>query len=609
MRLRKKVLAAVSSLVLATAVLAGCSSSDATTAATEVAATSTVDASAVDGTQNAATVLAANKEVHTAGSDDAGTTGTIELTGDSATSSADGVKVDGSTVTITAAGTYTISGELAGQIVVTAPDATVTLILDGAEITSSTTAAIAATEVKELVVQLADGSSNTLSDASTYADDADVNAALFSAGDLTVTGGGKLTVTGNGNDGIASKDGLLVESGTVTVTAKDDGLRGKDYVAVSGGTITVTAGGDGLKADNTEDADSGYVSVSGGTVEVTSQGDGVDAATDIVVTKGTLTIAAGGGHSVKPSDDTSAKGLKSGVITVLEGGTVSVDSSDDAVHTDGAVHFNGAKVTVASGDDGVHAEGQQIIDAGSLEVTSAVEGLEAAVFVLNDGTVHVVSSDDGINGAGGTTSTDTADQGGQQGGGFPGGGGGPGGGEEVGDFSVTINGGSLVIDSEGDGLDSNGVASITGGTVVVNGPEGNGNGALDVNGTFTVSGGTLLAAGSSGMVVTPSTDSEQGWISATLDSTIAAGTTVQIADSDGTVVATFVTSKSVQNITFSSSKITSGESYTVYTGGTASGASTGGLAASGSLGSATKVATVTAGQAPAGGGQGRRGNR
>jgi hypothetical protein len=603
MRLRKKVLAAVSSLVLATAVLAGCSSSDATTSATQVAATSTIDASTVDGSQDAAAVLAANKEVHTAGSDDAGTTGTIELTGDSATSSAEGVTIDGSTVTITAAGTYTISGELAGQIVVNAPDATVTLILDGAEITSTTTAAIAATEVKELVVQLADGSSNTLSDAKSYADDADVNAALFSAGDLTVTGDGKLTVTGNGNDGIASKDGLLVESGTVTVTAKDDGLRGKDYVAVSGGTITVTAGGDGIKADNTEDADSGYVSVSGGTVTVTSDGDGVDAATDIVVTKGTLSIAAGGGHTVKPADDTSAKGLKSGVITVLEGGTVSVDSSDDAVHTDGAVHFNGAKVTVASGDDGVHAEGQQIIDGGSLEVTAAVEGLEAATFVLNDGTVHVVSSDDGINGAGGTTSTDTADQGGQQGGG------GPGGGEEVGDFSVTINGGSLVIDSEGDGLDSNGVASITGGTVVVNGPEGNGNGALDVNGTFTVSGGTLLAAGSAGMVVTPSTDSGQGWISATLDSTIAAGTTVQITDSDGTVVATFVTSKSVQNITFSSSKITSGESYTIHTGGTATGASTGGLAASGTLGSATKVATVTAGQAPAGGGQGRRGNR
>ncbi len=107
-----------------------------------------------------------------------------------------------------------------------------------------------------------------------------------------------------------------------------------------------------------------------------------------------------------------------------------------------------------------------------------------------------------------------------------------------------------------------------------------------------------------GMVVTPSTDSEQSWVSATLDSALAAGTTVQIVNADGDVVATFVTSKAAQNITYSSDAITDGASYTIYTGGTASGDSTGGLAASGELGSATKVATVTADEAPAGGGTG-----
>ncbi|GIE31442.1 hypothetical protein Ait01nite_044870 [Actinoplanes italicus] len=625
MRLRKKVIAAVSSLALASAVLAGCSSPEGA-GTTAVAATS-VAAASVDGTQNASAVLKANKTVHTAAASSDSVA--VDLTGSSATSSSDAVKVDGDTVTITAAGTYRISGQLDGQIVVNAPDAAVTLILDGAEISSGTTAAIAATEIDQLVLSLADGSTNTLSDASSYAGDADVNAALFSAGDLTVTGSGRLTVKGNGNDGITSKDGLLVGSGTITVTAKDDGLRGRDYVSIVDGAVTVTAGGDGIKADNDEDADSGYVVISGGTVELTSTGDGVDAVTDIVQTGGTLTVAAGGGHTVKPADDASAKGLKSGVITVLEGGTATVDASDDAVHSDGAVHFNGAKVTVASGDDGVHAEGQQIVDGGSLSVTAAVEGLEAADFVLNDGRVRVVSSDDGINGAGGT-STATTDQGGTQdatqggaqggpaagggfpdgggdtaGGGFPGGGPG-GGGENVGDFSVVVNGGTLVIDSEGDGLDSNGTASITGGTVVVNGPEGNGNGALDVNGTFTISGGTLLAAGSAGMVVTPGADSAQGWISATLDSAVAAGTTVQIADGDGTLVGTYVTGKTVQNITYSSPRIKTGQSYTISTGGTASGTSTGGLAASGRLGSAAKIATVTAGQAPSGGGQ-RRG--
>ncbi|MEU8660881.1 carbohydrate-binding domain-containing protein, partial [Actinoplanes philippinensis] len=145
MRLRKKVVAAVSSLVLATAVLAGCSSGDTATATTEVAATSTVDAATVDGTQDAAAVLAADKKAHSAGDASAGTV-TIALTGSSATVSGEGVTVDGNTVTVTAAGTYRLSGQLDGQIVVNAPDATVTLILVGAVITSSATAAIAAVE-------------------------------------------------------------------------------------------------------------------------------------------------------------------------------------------------------------------------------------------------------------------------------------------------------------------------------------------------------------------------------------------------------------------------------------------------------------------------------
>ncbi|MER7334066.1 MULTISPECIES: hypothetical protein [unclassified Micromonospora] len=176
--------------------------------------------------------------------------------------------------------------------------------------------------------------------------------------------------------------------------------------------------------------------------------------------------------------------------------------------------------------------------------------------------------------------------------------GGPGGGGAVGDYSVTVTGGTLVIDAAGDGFDSNGTATMSGGTVVVNGPAGNGNGALDVNGTFQVSGGVLLAAGSAGMVSTPAGDSAQGWLSATLDSPVAAGTALQIVDADGAVVATYVTSKDVQNITYSASTIVSGAEYTVRAGGTATGASTGGLSASGSLGSAAAVATVDTGEAP-----------
>ncbi|MGP3918851.1 carbohydrate-binding domain-containing protein [Nonomuraea sp. 10N515B] len=595
MKIRKKVATVLASLVFAGAALTGCSTESTPNTTTPATAAAVADVSAV---QDAAAVLAGNQADHAADGDatwEESEVVDIKLTGDSATATGDAVTIDGGTVTITASGTYRLTGALTdGQIVVNAPDGTVRLILAGADVSSSSSAAIAATEADKVIVILADGSRNTLRDAGSYADDADVNAALYSAADLTITGEGALTVHGRGNDAIASTDGLVIASGAVTVDAADDGIRGKNYLVVDGGAITVTqAGGDGLKSDNTEDADAGYISIIGGTVAVTAAGDGLDAATDLLVTGGELTVASGGGSGVTPDEETSAKGLKSGMITVLEGGAISVDSSDDAVHSDAAVHLNGASSTLASGDDAVHAEGALVIDEGTTKITSSVEGLEGADIAVNGGQVSLVSSDDGVNAAGGTTDGAAS---------------GRGGGQQVGDYSAVITGGTLVIDAGGDGFDSNGTATISGGTVVVNGPTENGNGALDVNGNFTISGGTLVAAGSAGMAVAPGADSAQGWLSATLDSAVAAGTTLQVVDSGGKVLATFVTSKSIQNLVFSSSGLEKGAEYKIYAGGTSSGSSTGGLAASGTLGSAALTATVTAGEAPAGrfgGGPGR----
>ena len=146
------------------------------------------------------------------------------------------------------------------------------IILDDATITSTTTSAIAVMAADEAVVILADGSTNTLTDGSSYGDgNGEANAALYSAADLTIAGDGALTVTGNTNDGIGAQDGLVISSGTVTVTASDDAIRGKDYVRIEGGTVTATGtGGDALKSDNAEDADRGYVAVLGGTVKATA---------------------------------------------------------------------------------------------------------------------------------------------------------------------------------------------------------------------------------------------------------------------------------------------------------------------------------------------------
>ena len=188
-----------------------------------------------------------------------------------------------------------LSGSLAdGQLVVNSDaEGKVRIVLAGASISSSTTSPFVVTAADEAVLVLQDGTTNTLSDGSCYGDSTntdDPNATLFSMADLTITGTGALHVTGNNNDGIASKDGLVIQSGTVAVTAKDDGVRGKDYLIVENGTVSVTAGGDALKSDNETDDTVGYIAVSGGTVTLDAGDDGAHAEGDLAISGGTVTV-------------------------------------------------------------------------------------------------------------------------------------------------------------------------------------------------------------------------------------------------------------------------------------------------------------------------------
>lgn len=580
-------------LAAALALVAACGSTAATTAGTT---TGTTSATATDTGTTTAAVATDNAPDHDDAADhewDAASEVAVTLDGDTASSDSGAVVVDGSTVTITAAGTYRLSGSLTdGQVVVQTTDAgIVRLVLDGVEITSSTSSPLVVTEAEEVMVVLADGTTSTLTDAAeyVYADGTDEpNAALFSNADLTIAGDGALVVTGSSNDGIASKDGLVVTGGTITVDAVDDGIRGKDYVVVEGGEITVTAGGDGVKSDNADDATMGYAQVSAGALSVDAGGDGVDAETDVIVAGGSLDVTAGGGHTASVAADASAKGLKGTVSVVVAGGGVRVDAADDALHSNATIDVSGGELTLASGDDGAHADAALTISGGSLTVTDSYEGLESAVIAIADGSVDITASDDGLNAGGGADgSGTTTQQSTDTGRGGPMGGGGD---QFADDGSwIYLHGGTVVVDAGGDGLDSNGSIEMTGGTVVVAGPTEQMNGALDVNGTFSVTGGTLIAVGSAGMAEEPDAGG-QAVLNVRFGSTQGEGTVVQVVSGDGEVVATWTAPKSFQSLVLTSPDLVAGESYEVQVGGAASGETVGwftaeGDAAGSSLGS------------------------
>ena len=451
---------------------------------------------------------------------------TIDLSNPTAT---DGVTVSDGVITITKAGNYKLTGTYEGQIKVEAADSDmVRLILDNATITNSTGAAINVVEADEVVIYTASGTTNTVSDGSSYSDTASgsPDAAIYSKSDLTLAGEGTLKVEGKYEEGIHTSDGLVIASGTLEVNAANTGIKGKDYVDILDGAITVTATKDGIKATNDTDGNRGWVRLSGGTVNISAGDDGFKAERVLEISGGTLNITQ------------ANEGIEAQYINILDG-TVNVTSSDDGIN---ASYSTTSTSTTSTGTESTTATSTK---------QSAQGGQNSAPQAPNGSAGQAPSGTMGQPPAGG------------------GAGGGMGGGHgtfEVVDATINITGGTVTVNTNGDGIDSNGTATLSGGTLIVNGPFTGGNASLDTNGDLLLNGTTVAAGNSGDMFEAPSTNSTSGYVKISNVSNLSAGTTVQVTDSSGNVVANYkVTNSSTALILVSSAKITKGESYTVYT--------------------------------------------
>lgn len=527
----------------------------------------------------------------------------IELNGTSASfDGAGAVFVSNNVVTIRAAGVYVISGKLDdGQIVVNAEDkGNVRIVLNGAEINSSTQSPIYVKNAGKTIISLAEGTENTLSDGTEYVleDSSDEpNAALLSKDNLTINGSGKLTVHGNYNNGITSKDELRITGGTIEIDSVDDGLMGRDVVAVKEGNIKIEAGGDGIKASNDKDTSKGNIALEGGTYDITASSDGMQAEASLLIADGDYTISSGGGspetvaakgNDMRPAgnetttttttvtETESAKGLKATVDVAIGGGSFKIDSSDDAVHSNNSVSIAGGELTIASGDDGIHGDTAVLTKGGKINIAKSYEGIESKVISIADGEIDVTASDDGINVGGGNDGSGMDFQS-----------------TETEENLLSISGGTVTVNAAGDGLDSNGSIQMTAGTVLVNGPTNSGNGSLDYDQTFEMTGGFLIAAGSAGMLQAASEQSTQNAIVMTYPDTQAAGTLLHVEDSNGNTVATFAPEKDYQAVFISSPNLEQDKDYTLYSGGTSTGKDADGLYNDGDYKDGIKVVEFT----------------
>ena len=398
-----------------------------------------------------------------------------------------GYEIDGTDVSITAAGTYVFSGDCDnGSITVKKGVTGVTIVLNGLTLTNDDSAAITLNKTAEASLIAAAGTTNTVADTEGSNDE---NAAVKvkSGAALAIGGKGTLTVDGNAKNGIkgAADAVITVAEGKLNINAANDGLSCDDELNITGGTLSITAGGDAVKAspdtgENPDTTSLGNVTISGGTLTLNATEDGIQADGDLTISGGTFHVKTNGGHTTALTDDSaSCKGFKAGKTLTVTGGTVTVDSADDALHAGTDVTISGGTLTLATGDDGVHADNDLVIGTKGasstttprINITASYEGLEGTTVTVYSGDIDVVASDDGVNAANSTL------------------------GERSDKYAINIAGGDLYIDAGSDGLDSNNDINITGGKVEVYGADAMMDAAIDYDGTFTLSGGTLFGAG------------------------------------------------------------------------------------------------------------------
>ncbi|RXK82788.1 carbohydrate-binding domain-containing protein [Filimonas effusa] len=308
----------------------------------------------------------------------------------------------GSLVTITStakAVEYVLSGTTTNGGVKLYSDNKFKLTLNGVNITNTTGPAINIQSKKRAFIILADNTTNTLTDGSSYATSTeDQKACLFSEGQLIFSGSGSLSVKGNYKHGIASDDYIRVRTGTITITgAVTDGIHTNEAVIIDGGTLNITASSDGIEADE------GYIIVNAGTINITAADDGIAASYEEGDTSIDPYVTINGGNINITT--TEGEGIESKSVLTINDGHIITKTADDGLNAGTAIYINGGYVySYSTGNDAMDSNGTftitggKVIAIGSKSPEAGID-CDARTFKITGGIVV---------GTGGATSGPTA---------------------------------------------------------------------------------------------------------------------------------------------------------------------------------------------------------
>lgn len=335
---------------------------------------------------------------------------TIITLADTITVSGDNATVKDNIVTITAGGTYIITGTGNGQIVVDSEDKKIVrLVMKNATLTSDSNSPIYIAQAKKTIVTLAAGTTNQITDTASHEESTDENAintdaAIYSKDSITINGSGSLTINCTNANGLTSKEHLVITNGTLNITAGNNGLKGKDYVLINNGDITIDSANDGIKSTNTKDTSLGYISIDGGNIAINSDGDCIQAETDLYINGGTFTLtSADGNYEVKSGSDMPDGGMMGG--GQRPDNILPSNSSDSSVTMPDAANqktpdnvTSDKSNTTNGGTSNSSNSSTDSSDSTTEDESTSQKGLKASCnIVISGGTLNINTADDAIH--------------------------------------------------------------------------------------------------------------------------------------------------------------------------------------------------------------------
>lgn len=370
---------------------------------------------------------------------------------------------------------------------------------------------------------------------------------------ITITEAGEYTISGQISDGK-----IIVDAGEdAKITLRLAGVNITNstgeamYIKSGKATIELVEGTENILSDEANYADTSddapnatlyaeedLVITGNGKLAINANSnDALTSKDDLIIENGNITINAKD-DAIRGKDSLT---IKNGNITITAGGD-GLKSDDE---TKGNITIDGGNIEISSQEsDGIQAYHTLTINSGNINIKNSVEGLEAEKVIINGGDINIVSTDDGINASSSTATTENR----------------PGQADE--NLLIEFNGGNVTINAKTDGIDSNGNIKMTGGNVVVYGPEDNGNAGMDYDGKFTISGGNIAVFGSSGMAQNASTTSTQNAVLIGLTANQSAGTKFSITDASGNTIFEHTGEKAFQSVLISNANLKTGETYT-----------------------------------------------